>query len=165
MLRICCILLLFCCVCCSGQVGEQVGSDSVDVHETTEKSTDSIEVSSFRTFEIDQNDEYAKVEFFNSYSDSIKMDDEYFIYEMDSDSLLMRGTHQKIELGPRSGRTVEISLLLDSIRYKKGKTYLFIFPAQINDREIIYFHKDRGLGYFNKENGNMVIEPDTVVFC
>lgn len=158
--------ILFFFLGCSSRSKEQIPEeDSLENLESSMPTVDSIPVSSFRTLEMGQDHSCALVELVNPYADTIRIRDEYFIYDVASDSLLMKGTHQKVVLAPHSSCQFNVSLGLDSIWYEKMKEYLFLFPGKRNDEEVIYYEINSGLGYVNKLNGVMVLEPDTIVLC
>ncbi|MDE7346832.1 MAG: hypothetical protein K2N48_08870, partial [Muribaculaceae bacterium] len=73
------------------------------------------------------------VELNNPYEEAIVLDDEYYIYEVDSDSLLLKDTHHKIIIDPKDSCSFNVSIGLDSIWYYKDKTYRFLFPGKCND--------------------------------
>ena len=120
-------------------------------------------IASFRAFELGQDTNSFIVELSNPYSDTIVLDDEYYIFEIDSDTLLLKESHPKIIIEPNSSYSFDGSFGMDSIWYNKTTTYLFAFPGKNKERDVIFYYKNPYLGYFNKQNGSFCLEPDRIV--
>ena len=153
------------CACSSkSRVTDQVENDSIE--EEVVRPVDSIAVNSLQLIDEWYNNDSVTVNISNPYNDTVVLDDEYFIYEEDSDSLLLRGVHPKVVVAPDSTASFNVGIGLDSIWYWKFKTYLFTFPGRTKDRDVIYYDRNiRKLGYHNRLNGREVGIPDSIVLC
>lgn len=156
------IFLLLSCACSSkSRVTDQVENDSIE--EEIVRPVDSIAVNSLQIIDKWYNNDSVTVKLSNPYNDTLTLDDEYFIYEEDSDSLLLRGKHPKVVMVPDSSASFNVGIGLDSIWYWKFKTYLFVFPGRTKDRDVIYYDRSiRKFGYHNRENGREVGIPDAI---
>ncbi|MDE6292450.1 MAG: hypothetical protein K2L98_02080, partial [Bacilli bacterium] len=151
------------CISCGTRTGISEDTIADTIEEEPLRMVDSLAASSLRLVDFWTCNDSVVVELNNPYEDVIVLDDEYYIYEVDSDSLLLKDTHKKIIIDPQNSCSFNISIGLDSIWYYKDKTYRFIFPGKRNDIDVIYHYSNLKLGYMNRHNGLEVGIPDTII--
>ena len=159
------IILLILCLGCSAQKSNRDENSNDTIVEDSVPTVDSIPVTSIRAQNFDgtNKDDSARVELSNPYSDVIVLDDLYYIYDADLDSLLLKQSHPEIIIDPHKSHTFWVSLGLDSIWYEKKRTYLFTFPGKCRDNNVIFWGALSNLGYINKLNGVMSLMPDSII--
>ena len=163
-------LILFCFSCSS--IGRTRDNDDAydslresNINQDVKIGVDSIEITSYRIYELGQDPNSIIVELSNPYADTITLDNYYNIHDMNSDSIVLRGSNCNAVMDPKSSMKLKLSLGLDSIWYDKDKMYMLTLSGVRNDQEIIFYSSKIRLGLINKINGTEVIVPDTIILC
>lgn len=161
------LILALLLLSCSSKGGKEAEEDSVVVEKEVVRDVDTLGINSLVTVNFFHCVDSMQVVLSNPYSDTINLEDKFYICEKGSSRYKLKGKVPNVKINPNSNVSFRISLGLDSLSYTKRRIYNFVFSGKSKDKDIVYLDStELGNRYKIKIWGKYqyYLEADSLVF-